>query len=415
MDLFQFSPVLAIFLLVALILKPIAHYTKIPYPTLLVIAGLVVSELLVWQGFDTGLRWDNFNGLVFYGLLPLLIYDAAFRLNAQGFFENSVTILLLAIPFMLLATFITAGLLYVGIGNASGFPWVSALITAAIISAIDPSAILAMLKQSHLPNKITSLLEGEGLLSGAMAFVLLALLSVVSLQGNETLSFVTGILLFVKVFTGGIAIGLFLGLLSWLLFSLTRNPIFRGIFSLLSAYSSFIIAEYYLHVSGVIAVLLAGLMLNAFTQKTDKPTKMFLSTLWYYQSTLASTLLFLLLGVSIQLALLADQWLAILIGIAAALIARFLLVFFALSLACFLPTVAKLSFRYQLLLFWGGLRGAVTVALVLSLPATLEGFYTIQGIVYGVVIFTLFIQAPSLLLLSQPPSHQTNNMLPQEK
>ena len=75
-----------------------------------------------------------------------------------------------------------------------------------------------------------------------------------------------------------------------------------------------------------------------------------------------------------------------------------------------------MSFRYQLLLFWGGLRGAVTVALVLSLPATLEGFYTIQGIVYGVVIFTLFIQAPSLLLLTPlTSSHQTNNMLPQEK
>lgn len=399
MDLFQLLPVLASFLLVALIFKPIAHYTKIPYPTLLVIAGLVVSELLVWQGFDTGLRWDNFNGLVFYGLLPLLIYDAAFRLNAQAFFENSVTILVLAIPFMLLATFITASLLYVGIGNAEGFPWLAALITATIVSAIDPSAILTMLKQSHFPHKITSLLEGEGLLSGAMAFVLLALLSTVSLQGNETLSFVTGMLMFVKVFTGGIAIGLLVGLLSWLLFSLIKNPVFRGILSLLSAYSSFIIAEYYLHVSGVIAVLLAGLMLNAFSQKTDQKTKTFLSTLWCYQSTLASTLLFLLLGVSIQLALLADQWLAILIGIAAALSARFLMVFFALSLSRFLPTVAKLSFHHQWLLFWGGLRGAVTVVLVLSLPTTLEGFYTIQGIVYGVVIFTLLIQAPSLSLL----------------
>lgn len=408
MEIFQLLPLLILFLLVAVILKPIAQYTKTPYPTLLVVAGVIVAELLIWQGFDTGLRWDSFHWLVFYGLLPILIYDAAFRLNAQYFFENIMVILLLAIPFMLLATFITAGLLYLGIGHATGFPWLASLITATILSASDPSAVIAILKNTRLPSKIISILEGEGLLSGTMAFVLLALLSAVSLNNNASFGAISVMLLFVKVFSGGIAIGMFVGLLSWLFFIIIKHPVLRGVLSVISAYGSFIIAERYLHGSGVIAVLLTGLMLNAFSQKADEKTKTFLSTLWHYQSIIASTLIFLLLGVSIQLALLANQWLAVVIGIVAALVARFVVMFLALPLSYFLPAVPTLSINHRFYLLWGGLRGAVTVALVLSLPEMLEGYQTIQGIVYGVVIFALLIQAPSLSWLSSKIKNKQN-------
>jgi CPA1 family monovalent cation:H+ antiporter len=393
-------------LFMAALCKPIADRLAIPFPALLVILGFLSSEWLVGQGIDTGLRWDSFHDLVFYIFLPILVYNAALRLNADYFFRNIATILLLAIPLMLLTTFITAYILFYGVGQPEGYPLLAALITAAILSALDPSAILIVLKRMRMPTKVTAILEGEGLFSGAMAIVLSSLFVGIAVSSQEqSLSAGQGFLEFARVFSGGILVGLLLGIAAWLLVALIKDNIVRGILSLVTAYSSFLIAEYYLQVSGIIAVLVTGLMLNAFVQKVDRPSRQFLMSLWEYKANIANMLLFIILGASIQYSILAEQWLAIVIGIVATLVARWVAIYLGLGFFRFLPGLHRHSPAEKFTLLWGGLRGAVTIALVLSLPESLPYYSTIQGIVYGVVLFTLFIQAPSLKLSGYWTSH----------
>jgi CPA1 family monovalent cation:H+ antiporter len=388
------------FLLIALVLKPLSEKIRFPYPALLVVAGFLLAELLIAQGIDTGLRWDSFHDLVFYVLLPILIYETAFRLNAEQFFKNVVTILILAVPLMFVATIITAVLIYYGINHPVGFPFIAALITAAILSANDPSAVIAVMKATKLPDRFIAILEGEGLFSGAMAIVLVSLFSVMAVENVTTLEFLPMLIKFATVFSGGILVGMIIGLLVWIMLYFIKAPVLRGILSLISAYAGFLIAQDYLQVSGVIAVLVTGLIVNAFTQKADTETRNFLQSLWQYKSTIATALVFLLLGVSIQLSVLANQWLAILMGIGAALAARFVIVVIGLNSLTVLPGIQRESISYQLTIVWGGLSGAVSIALVLSLPE-LPYFQTIQGIVYGVVLFSLFVQAPTLRFLNR--------------
>ena len=388
-----------LFLFIAVIVKPLADRLHLPYPALLVSIGFIASEWLVSEGLDIGLRWDSFHDIVFYILLPILVYQAALRLNAEHFFNNILVILLLSVPFMLIATVITAILLFYGIDHAAGYPFIAALITATILSAIDPSAVLTLLKHMNIPKNVRSILEGEGLFSGAMAIVLTSLLVKGIIVAGQSITLTEGVLEFSRVFSGGLLVGIVVGLFAWILIRFIHDPILRGILSLVSAYSGFLIAESYLHVSGVIAVLIAGLMLNAFTQKADTQTREFLYALWDYKTTIATALLFILLGISIQYTVLLDQWLAIFIGVGASLMARVAITYIGLPLFGFASSIKKLHYCDRFVLFWGGLRGAVSIALVFSLPSSLPYYETIQGIVYGVVLFNLFIQAPTLKII----------------
>jgi len=387
------------FLLIAVLVKPLSEIFHLPYPALLITIGFLSSEWLVSEGIDIGLRWDNFHDLVFYVFLPILVYTAALRLNVEYFFRNIIIVLLLSIPFMLLATLLTAYLIFYGIAHAEGFPLIAALLVAAILSAIDPSAVLLALKQMRARKGVSNILEGESLFSGAMAIVLTTLLVRTVMSAQQEITITEGVLEFARVFSGGLLVGLIVGLFAWILIRIINDPTLRGVLSLVSAYGGFLIAENYLQVSGVLSTLIAGLMLNAFTQKADESTRNFLHKLWDYKTTIANALLFLLLGVSIQYSVLVDQWLAILIGIGAVLIARIIIVYIVLALFGTSSKTGKLLSCDRFILFWGGLRGAVTIALVLSLPGSLLYYSTVQGIVYGVVLFTLFVQAPTLKII----------------
>lgn len=400
MDIPQLLSIFVALLFLALLLYPIAKGLHIPYATLLAVAGIVGSFSLTEFGIDTGIRWHHFHQLVFYVLLPILIFEASLRLKVDYFFENIVSILLLSIPFMLISTGIISVILFYGIGYPAAFPAIIALLTAAILSATDPSALLPILKRLKVPPKVIAVLQGEGLISGAMAIALVTLIYA-SIDRGESLTAVEVMIGYALSFTGGVFIGMLMGLLAWLLLRFIKEPVLRGIITLVAVYASFLLAESVVNVSGILAVVFVGLMINAYTQKAEEPTVGLLHDVWEYKAGIASAILFLLLGVSIQLSLLADQWIAILLGIGATLIARLVVVFLGLKLSTVLPGKEAFDYKEQTLVLWGGLRGAVTIALVLSLPSTLPAYPTIQAIVTGVVLFALFVQAPSLSLINR--------------
>jgi CPA1 family monovalent cation:H+ antiporter len=173
------------------------------------------------------------------------------------------------------------------------------------------------------------------------------------------------------------------------------DSIQQALVTLISAYTAFLIANELLEVSGVMAVLVTGLIMGRVIHNDFQDERgSFVDTFWGFNVYVAEALVFLLMGVTVSLNMFEERWLAMLIGIAAIMIARAVGVFGASPLINLLPWVERLPKNFQQVLFLGSLRGAVVLALSLSLPLDLPYWWTIQSIAFGVVIFSLFVQAP---------------------
>ncbi|MDZ7643987.1 MAG: sodium:proton antiporter [Woeseiaceae bacterium] len=370
---------------------------RLPQTLLLVVFGaigaFVVTDVL---GMDTGLRAANFYDLVFYVFLPVLVFTAAYHLPARQLTANLGIILFLAVGGMLATAVLCAGLVFWGIGHPSGFPWIAALITGTLLAATDPVAVVAQLKELGAPQRLATLLEGESLFNDATVIVLFGILLAMATSGDNTFAYTDAALHFMMVFFGGAAVGAAGGLLGSAVLRLLRPGVSHALVSLAMAYGTFLLAETLLEVSGIMATLLAGLLLARAVQRQDGPqigdeVGFTLDLLAYA----ANGSVFLLVGMTITGAMFTERWLAMLIAIGAVLLARLIMVFGAsplLNATAYEP----LPIGYQAVIAWGGLRGAVTLALALALPTSLDYWWTIQSMAFGVVLFTLFVQAPTM-------------------
>lgn len=303
-------------------------------------------------------------------------------------------ILYLAIPCMFIASFITGGLLFIGIADGVNFPLTSALLAGIILSATDPVAVVALFKKLGAPDRLNALLEGESLFNDATAIVIYTLLVSVALNESNSLTLSGTSVFFLKNALGGVITSLIIGLVASKLYSFCINEYGHALFGILSAIFSFYLAEQVLHASGIVSVLASGLFLGEFYRNDTRHVDKFSSNFWELNAYIANAILFLLVGVTITISMFTGQWLAMLLGIAAATVARALVIYGCLPLFTCLPHVNKIKVPSKNVMMWGGLRGAVSLALALSIPVEVVGWYTIQSIVYGVVIFTLFVQAP---------------------
>ena len=386
-----------VLLLLAVLVEPLTERIRVPFSAVLVVIGFVGSEVLVAAGFDTGVRWENFHALIFYVFLPVLIFDAAFRLDFRSLLKDLIPIVLLAVPFMVLAAAITAVIVYYGIAHPSGFPWIAALITGALLSATDPVSVLALLKTTKAPERLNILLEGESLFNDATAIVLFSILIAMVLSPGEATSWQGAVGEFLLVCFGGLACGALIGALAYALMAAFRQPVIKGVITVLLVYFAYLIAEVLLQVSGVMAVLAAGLTLGEMTRRRGESREWrFVEDLWEFAGYIANALIFLLAGVTITVVMFTSHWLAMLIGIVAVLIARVVVIFGLLGPMSRLPGMKAIPLSHQVVLTWGGVRGAVTLALALSLPLALDPWFTIQSIAYGVVLFTLFVQSTTM-------------------
>ncbi len=409
---------LILILVLSLIAQAVAKWLHMPLASILVLLGFIASELVVYAGIDTGIRADNFQSIIFYVFIPVLVFESAYNIDKQQLKNNLVVVLFLAIIAMLLTCFIAAVLLFYGIAHDTGFPWIAALITGAILAATDPVAVVDKLREMKAPARISVLLEGESLLNDATAIVLFSLFlsmatatdSVASINTIQSMLDVAGS--FLLIFFGGALTGLFVGLFFGFLQKRVKQPVLTGVMSLLVAYGSYILAEYFM-VSGVMSTLLAALSLSMLSEAGDKlPDGQKINTqkidsrvaitgnkyLWSMLSHLANVSVFLVMGAVITLEMFEQRWLAMLIAIFSLLIARAISVYGVLLFFAFFKTL-KVPFVSQTVLLWGGLRGAVTLALALSLPTSLDYWWTIQSIAFGVVMFSLFVQAPTMSML----------------
>ena len=170
----------------------------------------------------------------------------------------------------------------------------------------------------------------------------------------------------------------------------------NGVLSLIVAYGAYLLADGPLGVSGVMATLSAAIVMSLLRVKEpvgDADQKH--EYMWVVIAHIANATVFIIMGVTVTLSMFEERWLAMLIAIVAVLVARAASVYGSLSLLGLMQS-RPVDLRSQTVMVWGGLRGAVALALALSIPVTLDYWWTIQSIAFGVVLFALFIQAPTV-------------------
>ncbi|MEA3412254.1 MAG: cation:proton antiporter [Pseudomonadota bacterium] len=379
-------------LLVALIVEPLAEGLRLPFGAALVAVGFAGSELLVYFGIDTGLRWHVFTDLILELFLPLLVFGAAFNLDARRLLRDIVPILYLAVPLFIVSALVTATLIYFGIGHPGGFPWITALLAGALLSATDPGAVVAIYEKLGLSDRVKHLLEGESLFNDATAIVLFGLLLSLATLPETEINAVEAGMAFLKVFFGGLAVGAITGIIGVGLMFTFRGPFPCAVISFSVVIFSVYLSGNLFQVSPVMAVLAAGLITGAANLRICHEG--FVNSVWGFVGYVIAALMFLLMGATVTPGMFTAQWLAILIGIGAVVVSRALTAWILLPPATRMTSAQPLSRGERTLVFWGGLRGAVTLALALQLPLELDAWFTVQSIAYGVVLFNLFFQAP---------------------
>ena len=352
-------------------------------------AGVLAGLALPYLNFDTGIRADNLKEIVFYLILPVLIFNAAWELNVKLFKRWLVPILILAVPGILISCGVLAVILYVAIGDAENFPWIAALLCGAILAATDPVAVISQLRKMGAPEELTTLFEGESLFNDATAVVLFTLIlgTATGMQANQ--SFIG---YFSTLFFLGLGFGALFGLVISIVILFIGNKAMTHLLLVLSGFASFYIAEHHFHFSGILAVMTTALTCKLLLKEQETTFLADLDVSWDWLGLAFTQLLFVLMGLAIVFDMFTEQWLAMLIAIGAALVARTITIYICSWSTGFLTYPIPKNWRVPLI--WGGLKGAIAVALVFSLPTDLNYWWVIQSIVFGVVCFNLIIQAP---------------------
>ena len=399
---------LAVLLLLIVAAASAIGFKRLHFPY--TIGLLIVGLLLGFVGENeimTPLRsLSLFPEVIMFVFLPVLIFESAYNLDNRLLLRNIVPVMVLAIPGMLLSTAIAGSIA----GAMTPLSWGEAFLFGALISATDPVAVIALFKELGAPKRLMTLVEGESLFNDATAIVVFSLiynrLSSGGYGGGFELSFLLeGISRFAVVFAGGLLVGLVLGYALISLIPLGRgNPSLQVMISIALAYIAFIVAEHYLHVSGVMSVVGAGVMVGwlgsiRYSPETRESVKEF----WEFAAFLANSLIFLLVGLALaefirelseggtvgDLTRLSDFIVPIAAAIFAVLVARAIVIMVMIPLVSKLPGNEPVGWRYQTVMFWGGLRGAVALALGLSLEQEAVDKELIIILTLGVVLFTV--------------------------
>jgi monovalent cation:H+ antiporter, CPA1 family len=264
------------------------------------------------------------------------------------------------------------------------------LLAGAILAATDPIAVIAKMRDLRAPEELTTLFEGESLFNDATAVVLFGLLLAWA-QQQAALPSVPGY--FLTVFFGGIAVGLVVGLLVSIGVLFVGRSAASVVILLFAAFGSFYVAEHELHVSGIMAVIITAVIARLGLREQEHVFLEGVAITWDWLGLLMNTSLFALMGLVITVDMFREQWLAMLIGVVVACLARFVAVYACTAVTWL--TRRPIPLAWSLMLAWGGLRGAVAIALVISLPVELPYWWTVQSMVFAVVLFSLLIQGPT--------------------
>ena len=333
--------------------------------------------------------------LILYIFLPILIFDAAYELDIHIFRKSLLNASILAVPGVIVALLLTATMIMGMAGFMPGMEmwnWQYALMFGALISATDPVAVVALLKELGTSKRFSTLVDTESLLNDGTGIVMFMLFFTAATAGGST-TWGTIPMEFCKVVAGGILLG-YAGarLTFWFIHQIKGDLLVQISAVILATYVTFFIAEGLLHVSGVIALVAFGLTLTYVGKPRLKPeANRFMENFWELAGYIANTLIFILVGVVIAMRV-DISWTGLLacvciyIGIN---VIRLFVIFL------FYPLMKRcgygLTIRECILLGWGGLRGALglTLALVVSICPGIPDEIRKQVLFYTAAIVTL--------------------------
>ncbi|MBN2501003.1 MAG: Na+/H+ antiporter [Anaerolineales bacterium] len=391
MGILEIEELVITLLFVATLVGILVKRLRMPYTVGLVIVGLalaVANPLLNITQPDivTGLLRGLLVPQLILGLLvPPLVFEAAFHIRFAELRRNLPIILVFAIPGVVLTMLMVGGV--VAWGTNLALP--VALVFGALIAATDPVAVVALFRSLGVPKRLQILLEGESLFNDGTAIVVFNLM--LSVVATGEFSLVESLLDFVVVAGGGLIVGILVATIMARIIHFIDAPLLEITITTVVAFGSYLVAEHF-HLSGVLAVVAAGLVTGNISSRGMSPTtRIALYNFWEYAAFLANSFVFLLIGLVIDLNSVIANWRAILLAIAAVLVGR------AVVIYLFSLLKRNIEMRTRHVLYWGGLRGAISLALALSLPQTLgDDLILLHAMTFGVVLFTLLGQGPTM-------------------
>jgi CPA1 family monovalent cation:H+ antiporter len=376
----KFVVVLSVSLSVATVSRIVPWVRQIPYTLLLVIVGLGLAFINV--------RLVNLSPqLILEIFLPPLLFEAAWNVRWRELKSNWFPVMLFTIFGVIISILVIA----FGLSRFTNLTLPTALLVGASLSTTDPVSVVALFRQLGASKKLTILMEGESLFNDGVAVVAFVLLVSLPL-GKELFSLPIILPLFLSFVGIGVGVGCAIGFGISYLTQRFDQPLVEQSLTLVSAYATYLITEE-LGGSGVIGVVTVGIILGNFGSRIGMSprTRLLVSEFWEFLAFFVNSIVFLLIGDQVKLSNLTDNFNVIAVCILAVLFSRFVTIFGFGGLSNQLVN-SQISFPEQTVLWWGGLRGSVSVALALSVPAALSQRQEIIDTVFGVVLFTLLVQ-----------------------
>jgi monovalent cation:H+ antiporter, CPA1 family len=374
-DLTQLGGLLFVSALVAMLCRRL----HLPYTVGLVLAGMALYF------FHINLKWHLSKDLIFSVFLPPLIFEAALFINWRQFKKDFPVIALLATVGVVFAAAVTA----VGMHYALDWDWGSAVIFGVLIAATDPVSVIATFKEAGVHGRLRLLIEAESLLNdGTAAVAFVAALAILAGAHQSPMSIAGTLLLTI---TGGTIIGASVGFILMFLAGRTPDYLVEITFTMLAAYGSFLLAEHY-HFSGVLATLTAGLVVGNYrsSESITNAGRQALGPFWEFAAFVANSLIFLLIGAQEAQQHFSGIWLPLLVAVVLVTLGRAVAIYPLCAL--FAASRLKVQFTHQHVLFWGGLRGALALALALVLPEGMPNRDAVITVTFAVVAFSVFAQ-----------------------
>ena len=370
---------LLIFLLIAGIVAMLTRRLRVPYSVGLVLTGLILSLFPFFANVPLSKE------LIFNVFLPPLVFEAALQIHWKELRRELPVILMLATVGVCLSWGVTA----LGMRYLAGWEWMSALSFGALIAATDPVSVIATFKEAKIHGRLRLLVEAESLFNDGTAAVAFGVMVIAATGSTLSVSGVAKTL--VVSLAGGILCGGLTAGVLLLLAGQTEDPLIEITFTTFAAYASFVLAEQF-HASGVLACLTAGLVvgnigpLGAISPRGREAVTAF----WEYFGFVANSLIFMDIGIYLSRQDLVGSLVPAMSAILLVILGRALTVY--PCCAVFSRSVLHVRGRHQHVLFWGGLRGGLALALALGLPPDVPHRETIISVSFVVVFFSIFVQ-----------------------
>jgi CPA1 family monovalent cation:H+ antiporter len=366
-------------MLLASVVAMLGRFVKIPYTVALVLTGLVVG----YFGLLPGVYLEP--QILFAIFLPPLLFEAGINIQFQPLQRQWKIIGVLAI----IGTIISTMFIGYGMHFFLGLPILVALLFGAIISPTDPISVLALFKRLGVNERLSMIVEAESLFNDGIAVVLFGVIQSVLITSTFSLS--QSIVMFIITVCGGAIIGVLVGAVASRITKEFDDHLLEITLTTVVAYGSYLAAES-VHVSGVIAVVTASLVVGNYglPQGMTPASRMAVLSFWEYAAFVINSMVFLLVGLEITVMPLADRFIVVLISSLIVLTGRAISVY---SLSVLLSAVGQfIPSRWRHLLVWSGLRGALSMAMVLGLSTAVPERDILIPVIFGVVLCSLLGQ-----------------------